>query len=200
MPYTPNQALLNPTVKLSEEELISLLKNKDEKAFNYLYDNYSGAIYGLILKVVFASEYAEEVIQDVFLKIWKNIDQYDASKGRLYTWMINIARNTALDFLKSKGYQNEQKNQSLHNFVHKDDPPILAGQVDETGIKRSDQIGMKNIIYSMKKEWQELIELAYFQGYTQTEIAEKLNIPIGTVKTRTRNALTELRKLLKDYE
>lgn len=191
---------MNPTVKFSEDELIALLKNKEEKAFNYLYDNYSGALYGLILKVVVASEYAEEVIQDVFLKIWKNIDQYDASKGRLYTWMINIARNTALDFLKSKGYQNEQKNQSIDNFVHKDDPPLLAGQVDETGIKRSDQIGMKNIIYSMKKEWQELIELAYFQGYSQTEIAAKLNIPIGTVKTRTRNALIELRKLLKDYE
>ena len=197
---TQHQTLLNQTIKRSEEELIALLKNKDEKAFNYLYDNYSGALYGLILKVVMASEYAEEVIQDVFVKIWKNIDQYDPSKGRLYTWMINIARNTALDYLKSKGYQNEQKNQSLSNFVHKDDPPILAGQVDETGIKRSDQIGMKNIIYSMKKEWQELIELAYFQGFTQTEIAEKLNIPIGTVKTRTRNALTELRKLLKDYQ
>lgn len=191
---------MHQTIKRSEEELIALLKNKDEKAFNYLYDNYSGALYGLILKIVAVSEYAEEVIQDVFVKIWKNTDQYDASKGRLYTWMINIARNTALDYLKSKGYQNEQKNHSLSNFVHKDDPPLLAGQVDETAIKRSDQIGMKNIINSMKREWQELIELAYFQGYTQTEIAEKLQIPIGTVKTRTRNALTELKKLLKDYQ
>ena len=191
---------MHQTIKRSEEELIALLKNKDEKAFNYLYDNYSGALYGLILKIVAVSEYAEEVIQDVFVKIWKNTDQYDASKGRLYTWMINIARNTALDYLKSKGYQNEQKNHSLSNFVHKDDAALLAGQVDETAIKRSDQIGMKNIINSMKREWQELIELAYFQGYTQTEIAEKLQIPIGTVKTRTRNALTELKKLLKDYQ
>lgn len=191
---------MNPGIKLSEDELIALLQHKDEKAFNYLYDNYSAAIYGLILRILVSKEYAEEVIQDAFLKIWKNIGQYDATKGRLYTWMINIARNTAIDYLKSKAYQNEQKNQSLSNFVHEDGSQFEQGHIDDIGMKRADLIGMKNIVYSLKKEWQELIDLAYFQGFTQTEIADKLSIPVGTVKTRTRNALLALKELLKDYQ
>ncbi|RQO32231.1 RNA polymerase subunit sigma-70 [Taibaiella sp. KBW10] len=191
---------MNPVIKLSEEELISLLQHKDEKAFNYLYDNYSGAIYGLILRIVISKEYAEEVIQDVFMKVWKNIGQYDVSKGRLYTWMINISRNTAIDYLKSKSYQNEQKNQSLSNFVNEDGSQFENSHIDDIGMKRADLIGMKSIVYSLKREWQELIELAYYQGFTQIEIADKLSIPIGTVKTRTRNALLALKELLKDYQ
>ena len=190
---------LNTLNKLSETELITLLQNKDEKSFNYLYDNYSGAIYGLILKIVYDTNYAEEVIQDVFVKIWKNIDQYDASKGRLYTWMINIARNTAIDYLKSKSYQNEQKNQSISNFVDKDEANSFSLRMDNSDESKTDLIGMNTIIDGLKPEWKELIQLAYFQGYTQVEISEMLDIPIGTVKTRTRNALLELKKLLKDY-
>ena len=183
----------------SEEQLIVLLKEKNENGFHYLYDHYSGAIYGLILRMVTSEEHAQEVIQDVFVKIWKYIDQYDASKGRFYTWMINISRNTAIDYLKSKGYQNEQKNQSISNFVSKDEARLSAG-MNNPADKDADLIGMNTIINGLKPEWRELIELAYFQGYSQSEIAEMLDIPIGTVKTRTRNALLELKGLLKDYQ
>lgn len=191
---------LNNLVQLSEDKLITLLKNKDEKAFNYLYDNYSGAIYGLILKIVKESDYADEVIQDVFVKIWKKIDQYDASKGRLYTWMINISRNTALDYVKSKGYRNEQKNQSLSNFVNEEETVSLAETMPNVSENNTDLIGMDSVINKLKPEWLKLIRLAYFQGYSQSEIAKKLAIPIGTVKTRTRSALQELKELLKDYQ
>lgn len=187
-------------VQFSEEELITLLQNKDEKAFNYLYDNYSGALYGLILKTVVESNFADEVIQDVFMKVWKNIGQYDASKGRLYTWMINIARNTAIDFLKSKAYQNEQKNQSLSNFVNREKTVNLSDRMANVSENNTDLIGMSAVINGLKPEWNELIQLAYFQGYSQSEIAERLDIPIGTVKTRTRNAMIELKKLLIDYQ
>lgn len=191
---------MNNIVQFSEEELITLLQNKDEKAFNYLYDNYSGALYGLILKTVVESNYADEVIQDVFMKVWKNIGQYDASKGRLYTWMINIARNTAIDFLKSKAYQNEQKNQSLSNFVNREETVNLSDRMANVSENNTDLIGMSAVINGLKSEWNELIQLAYFQGYSQSEIAERLDIPIGTVKTRTRNAMIELKKLLIDYQ
>lgn len=191
---------MNNIVQFSEEELITLLQNKDEKAFNYLYDNYSGALYGLILKTVVESNFADEVIQDVFMKVWKNIGQYDASKGRLYTWMINIARNTAIDFLKSKAYQNEQKNQSLSNFVNREETINLSDRMANVSENNTDLIGMSAVINGLKPEWNELIQLAYFQGYSQAEIAERLDIPIGTVKTRTRNAMIELKKLLIDYQ
>ena len=92
----------------SEEELIVLLQEKNETGFHYLYDHYSGALYGIILRIVQSKEYTEEVIQDVFVKIWNSIHQYDASKGRFYTWILNIARNTAIDYLKSKGVPVEK--------------------------------------------------------------------------------------------
>lgn len=191
---------MNNLVQFSESELITLLKDKDEKAFNYLYDNYSGALYGLILKIVLESNYADEVIQDSFMKIWKNIDQYDTSKGRLYTWMINISRNTAIDYVKSKGYQNQLKNQSITNFVNREETISLSDRLSNVSENNTDLIGMSSVINGLKPEWKELIDLAYYQGYTQIEIAEKLAIPIGTVKTRTRSAMLELKELLKDYQ
>lgn len=187
-------------IQISETELITLLKNKDEKAFNYLYNNYAGALYGFILKIVLESNYAEEVIQDVFLKIWKNIDRYDTTKGRLYTWMINISRNTAIDYIKSKAYQNEQKNHSISNFVNKEEKIQFSDTLKSIPETNSDLIGINVIIESLKPEWKELIKLAYFKGYSQSEISEFLNIPIGTVKTRMRSGLIKLKELLTDYQ
>ncbi len=177
----------------SEEELIVLLKEKNEAGFHYLYDHYSGALYGIILRIVQSKEYTEEVIQDVFVKIWNSIHQYDVSKGRFYTWMINIARNTAIDYLKSKGFQNELKNQSLPDFVYN---TAELSTVNNS----SDYIGFNNVLEGLEVDKQELINLAYYQGYTQHEISEKLKIPLGTVKTKMRNALMKLKDLLKDYQ
>ncbi len=177
----------------SEEELIVLLKGKNENGFHYLYDHYSGALYGVILRIVQSKEYTEEIIQDVFVKIWNSIHQYDASKGRFYTWMINIARNTAIDYLKSKGFQNELKNQPLPDFVYN------SAELSTTN-NTSDYIGFNNVLEGLEADKQELIDLAYYQGYTQNEISEKLKIPLGTVKTKMRNALMKLKDLLKDYQ
>lgn len=183
---------MNTSIKLSEEQLISLLLKKDEKGFNYLYDNYAAALFGVITRMVSSKEYADEIMQDVFVKIWKNIAQFDPEKGRLYTWMLNLARNTSIDYLRSKGFQNEQKNQSIPESVNDSEHYSIISDVDN--------IGVKNILLQLKPEWRELIDLAYYKGYTQQEIAERLDIPIGTIKTRTRNALIELKKLLKDHQ
>lgn len=185
---------LSPIHYLEEKTLISLLQNKDQRAFNYLYDNYAGALYGVIIRIVRSKTYADEVIQDVFVKIWNHVDTFDATKGRLYTWMINIARNVAIDCIKSKGVQNEQKNQSLPNIV--DDKEKHNFTIAED----VDFIGFKNVLNELKTDWKLLIEMAYFEGYTQQEIAVKLDIPIGTVKTRTRGALLELKRILKEYQ
>jgi RNA polymerase sigma-70 factor (ECF subfamily) len=101
-------------------------------------------LYGVILRIVQSKEYTEEIIQDVFVKIWNSIHQYDASKGRFYTWMINIARNTAIDYLKSKGFQNELKNQSLPDFVYN------TAELSTTN-NSSDYIGFNNVLESLEK-------------------------------------------------
>lgn len=167
-----------------------MLRARDESGFHYLYDHYSGALYGVVLRIVQSREYTEEIIQDVFVKIWNSMHLYDAAKGRFYTWMINIARNTAIDYLKSRSFQNDLKNQQLSDFVYQS-AAVSAAQP-------SDFIGFSKILESLDSEKQELIQLAYFQGYTHSEIAERLNMPLGTVKTKIRTALLKLREVLKD--
>jgi RNA polymerase sigma-70 factor (ECF subfamily) len=88
-----------------EHELVALLKAKDNQAFSYLYDNYAGALCGIVKQIVGDMELANDVMQEVFVSIWRKIDTYDASKGRLFTWMLNIARNAAIDKTRSKNYQ-----------------------------------------------------------------------------------------------
>ncbi len=188
-----NRKIFAIKTNYSEEQLIVLLKEKNENGFHHLYDNYSGALYGVILRIVQSKEYTEEIIQDVFVKIWNSIHQYDSVKGRFYTWMINIARNTAIDYLKSKGFQNELKNQPLPDFVYN------SAELSTTN-HSSDFIGFNHVLEKLEVDKQELIDLAYYQGYTQNEISEKLKIPLGTVKTKMRNALIKLKDLLKDYQ
>lgn len=186
---------LSPIQHLPEDTLIDLLKKRDRRAFNYLYDNYAGALYGTIFCIVIHKDYADEVIQDVFVKIWKHVDLFNQDKGRLYTWMINIARNASLDYLKSKGVQNEQKNQSFPDIVNNKESHIFASN-DQA--EKSDYIGFGSVLDKLKPEWKKLIEMAYYQGYSQQEIADQLDIPLGTVKTRVRSALIHLREILKE--
>lgn len=174
-------------MKHTEGELVILLKNKDKDAFSYLYDNYSAALYGVILRILSKdAEAAQDILQDVFLKIWNKIDLYDNSKGTLFTWMINISRNTAIDTLRNT------KRVSIHSI----NDYVTAIDKEHQLESKEDKIGLKEVIYKLKEEHKIMIELAYFSGYTQDEIAKHLNIPLGTVKTRTRAALLELRKVL----
>lgn len=174
----------------SESELVSLLKSRDSKAFSYLYDNYSASLYTIIAQLVDDIEIANDVLQEVFINIWRKIESYDPAKGRLFTWMLNIARNASIDTLRSRTYQNIRKNQSLQENNDWTD----AGKPDSVNV---DNIGLKRIVERLKKEHRVLIELAYFKGYTHEEIAQIEDIPLGTVKTRIRNALMQLREYLK---
>ena len=103
---------------MTQDELLVLIHKKDEKAFTYLYDMYSKSLFSVINVLVKNREEAEDVLQEVFVKIWKNIDSYNESKGRFYTWILNIARNTSIDKLRSKNFNDSQKNLSSDNFVH----------------------------------------------------------------------------------
>ncbi len=175
--------------KYSEEELIALLRNEDQNAFSYLYDNYAAALNGIIMRMVDDIQLAEDILQDAFLKIWNNFKQYDNSKGRLFTWMINITRNLTIDTLRSKGYKKQKK-------ISQDENSVTTYQDKNFTSERFDTIGLRKQLQYLKPDQKVIIDLAYFNGYTQEEISKEMDIPLGTVKTRMRSAIIELRKLL----
>ncbi len=174
----------------NEQELVAALRLRDDQAFSYLYDNYSGAIYSIIKQIIQDAELADDVMQEVFINIWRKIESYDPAKGRLFTWMLNIARNASIDTVRSKSFQNSQKNQELPSNVDIN----VSSQVV---MPDTDHIGLRKTLENLKNEHRILIELAYFKGYTHEEIAKIEGIPLGTVKTRIRNALLQLRQYLK---
>lgn len=181
---------MGATATYTESELVSLLKSRDNKAFSYLYDNYASALYTVICQIVGDLETGNDVMQDVFVNIWKRIDTYDASRGRLFTWMLNIARNASIDVVRSKSYQNSLKNLSIPDSGERE----IGGAASTLNV---DNIGFRKVVERLRKEHRVLIELAYFKGYTHEEIAEIEDIPLGTVKTRIRNALIQLREYLR---
>jgi RNA polymerase sigma factor (sigma-70 family) len=180
---------LKEKIKYHQDDLVVLIKNRDQKAFSYLYDNYSKALFGIIYAIIGDYEETEDLIQNTFIKIWNSFDHYDSSKGRLFTWMINIARNVAIDFKRSKN--NKNQNQNISNNVNE-----VTNLFTEDF--SSDTIGLVGVVEKLNSENVLLIQLAYYKGYTQQEISEELKIPIGTVKTKMRKALLILREQLKE--
>lgn len=169
-----------------EQELVAALRQKEEEAFSYLYDHYAGALYGIIKQIVTDLEVSNDVLQEAFVNIWRRIELYDETKGRLFTWMLNIARNAAIDKTRSKGFQQSLRQQPLA------DTESYQLQV-RPGI---DDFGLKKVLSKLKQEQRQLIDLSYYQGFTHDQIAKALDIPLGTVKTRIRSALMQLRALL----
>ncbi|HCW08087.1 MAG TPA: hypothetical protein DGG95_12065 [Cytophagales bacterium] len=166
------------------------MKQKEQSALDYLYDHYAGALYGVVLRVIKDEDIAQEVLQDAFLKIWEKIDSYDSSKGKLFTWMLNVTRNLAIDRTRSKEMSKARKTDDLAISVNRvDRQEYLEIQIES--------IGLKEILNRLSDEQRFVIEHLYLKGFTQSELAEEFNIPLGTVKTRTRLALNELRKILK---
>ena len=170
----------------TQSNLIELLQRGDNEGYEQLYDNYSPMLFGIICRIVGETEDAENLLQDCFIKIWRNIEQYDATKGRFATWLINIARNTAIDFTRSKIYSQRLKNQTVDNLV--------SYEQHLSTTPHTDTIGLRQIVNALTPQCREIIEWMYFEGYTQQEISETFNIPLGTVKTRARMGLVALRE------
>lgn len=171
------------------DELILKMQHGDHSAFSEIYKNYSKAIQGVIIPIVRDPEIAEEVLQDVFVKVWHNSSSYNIKKGRFYTWLLNIARNAAIDKTRSKAFKNASKNLTTENFVD-----ILKGHDDLN--KSTDSIGLSKFIEALKPMCIEIIDLIYFKGFTQKETSEALETPIGTIKTRIRNCIGTLRTMM----
>ncbi|QJB40372.1 sigma-70 family RNA polymerase sigma factor [Chitinophaga oryzae] len=157
-------------------------------AFDSLYDQYSGALFKAILDKVSDQQIAEDVLQETALKVWKSMGQYDAEKGRLYTWLHRIAVNTALDSIRQKNKKKNRKNKKENEPLSIENVLVMPEIKDEMGIRK--------MVSSLDEKHRAPIELFYFQGYTQEAIAKKLNIPLGTIKSRLRSALKKLSKVL----
>ena len=174
---------------IEEPHLIELLKGKQQVALSYLYDHYSPALYGIVHRIVGQDDVAEEVLQDAFVKIWDKIATYDADKGRLFTWMLNITRNLAIDKLRSKEFTYSTKTDRLDNIVSSASPTLYVEQ-------QMKDHGLINLLHTLSPEQQMIVDLIYFKGYTHSEVADEFDMPLGTVKTRLRAAIIKLRKLL----
>ncbi|AXT60293.1 sigma-70 family RNA polymerase sigma factor [Aquimarina sp. AD10] len=169
--------------------LIIALQNKDQNAFKSIYDMYSENVYGIINTILKDDTLSEEVLQDVFIKIWNKAPLYSEKKGRFFTWILNIARNAAIDKTRSKSYKNTTQNLTVDSFVD-----ILE---DKTNfVSKIDSIGIKKYIQSLEPICKKVIDLLFFKGFTQKETAEELDIPLGTVKTRNRICIDKLKKTL----
>ena len=175
------------TTAYTEENLVALLKQGSRDAFNYLYENYSAVLFGIIRRVINDESTAQDVLQDVFVKIWNNIAQYDASKGRIYTWMMNIARNAAIDKLRSKG-------EIMKGKIHTGEDVVFNVQDSKGTEQLTDAIGLRKMVGDLKPEYETIVDLAYYKGFTLDEISKTLDVPLGTVKTRMRAAMQLLRQ------
>ena len=181
----------------SDEGLVALLGRRDVRALEVLYDRYGDYVYSVSLRVVGDAQLAEDVAQEVFLRLWRRPDLFDAKRGRFVTWLLSIARNRAIDERRSRG----------RRFRHETPPGVASEELlanvpaDDPGdsaVLSDDRVVVQRALSSLPPEQRLAIELAYFGGYTQQEIAVGLHQPLGTVKTRIRLGLQKLRTVLID--
>lgn len=181
-----------------EIELMRQIKSRDESALEELYELYKRLLFGMIFSIVKKREEAEDVLQEVFVKIWNKADSFDENRGNVYSWIVTLARNKAIDRLRSKAYKTQQKaSVSIHE-------PLFTLEGDkadplETTIFSDRAELVKKALNEIPESQKEVIKIAYFRGLTQSEIADQLDIPLGTVKTRTRQGMIKLKSILAEY-
>jgi len=169
-----------------ESRLISDLKERNNISFRRLYISYSSSLLGIILRVVPSREVAEDILQDTFVKIWRSLDQYDPGKARLFTWMATMARNSAIDYKRGKSFAKSILNEDIDSVFTQVD---RYHHVNE----RTDTIGIRDLMHTLPDSQKQVLNLVYFHGYTQAEVSDELQMPLGTVKSKIRLAVKALR-------
>ena len=181
---------------IDTQTLVEMIIDKNEKGFLILYERYSGVLYGVLLKFVIRTEIADDLLQDTFVKIWRNINNFDPAKGTLYTWMLRIARNQAIDFLRSSSHLQQLRQVNID---------VCLSQVDQTNrtytnLAEVDFNDFKcKVLPYLDQKQAEVIDMIFFYGWTQKQTATKLKIPLGTVKTRARKGLGIIKILYAEY-
>ncbi|MFK5971908.1 MAG: RNA polymerase sigma factor [Flavobacteriaceae bacterium] len=170
---------------LLEKHIVELLQERNEKAISLLYEHYGNTLYGVAYKVVRDSELAQDVLQESFIKIWKKSDSYDSTKAKLFTWLFRITRNTAIDKLRSVNTKTDKEIQ------------MDVSDVYNLGVEsiRPEFIDVKDNLGKIEDKYQIVLEALFFQGMTQQEASDELNIPLGTIKSRLKIGLRELKKI-----
>jgi RNA polymerase sigma-70 factor (ECF subfamily) len=170
-------------VKKNLRHIIQLLQNKDQRGMESLYDLYSGPIFGVISRIVEDKDLANDALQDTFVKIWKNFDKYDESRAHLFTWMYRIARNTALDYQKEIVKYRSSEIQNAEN------------NVSYSSKMNIESLDVEPQINNLPEKYRSVIYALFFKGYSQREWAKESGLPLGTIKTRLRIGLRELRSI-----
>ncbi len=168
-----------------EKEIVSLLEKADKKAITLLYDNYADALYGVIKKIIIDDETAQDVLQESFIKIWRYSKKYDSTKAKLFTWLYRIAYNTAIDKIRSLKNKTGNEVQIETSSVYK----ISTNTLNE------DVLDIKKHLKSLDEKYQIVLHALFFEGMTQQEASEELDMPLGTVKSRLKIGLRELKKI-----
>jgi RNA polymerase sigma-70 factor (ECF subfamily) len=186
-------AALTPTDSLEvspDATLVNRLLRKDVAAFEQLYNRHSRIVYSLVLRILQQAGTAEEVVQDVFLQLWRNAARYDVTRGPFVPWLLTLARNRALDHLRLKSERQRRREDQTEELPSVTVAPEYEKQLDEK--RRAERV--RALLGVLSPQQRRAIELAYFQGLSHTEIAEALNEPLGTVKSWIRNGLLRLKE------
>ncbi len=193
------QVINAPSMAISQKQgknaetaiLVQMIKSKSERGFNTFYRNYHRALYGVLFKYVRRTEIADELLQDTFVKIWKHIDGFDPSRGSLYTWMLNVAQNLAIDYLRSAAHRKQSLNVDLDlaslSKNYKSKITLNASEVEFNDFK--------NKALELDAKYAEVIDMIFFYGWSHEQTAQLLKLPLGTVKTRARKGLGLLKIL-----
>ena len=169
-----------------DQQIYSLICTRNERGLSLLYQNYSESLYGIAVRILNSHSFAEDAIQKSFLKIWNNIEQYDANKSTLFTWMARIVKNTAIDIRRLKSFQAEEKSETFDTNVHNSEKVFID----------TDGIDTKRIIADLDEKYAFVLEHLYLKGYSQSELAKEFDIPIGTIKSRVKKGIQILRTRL----
>lgn len=180
--------LMAVQIRADDSGLVARMQRRDPQALAELYDRYGGVTYSLILRVVRDTGIAEDLVQETFLRVWNRVSGFDAQKGSIGPWLLAVARNRAIDYLRSAG----GRERNAVEYEETDHPSLYCDM--EKDILASDKARkVKSAIDKLPANYRQVIELAYFEGLSQTEMAERMGQPLGTVKTWVRTALKNLR-------
>jgi RNA polymerase sigma-70 factor, ECF subfamily len=183
---TPEQA------KASDVELLRAIAGGDEGALAALYDRYRVILFGLLLRILHSRAEAEDCLQDIFLQAWRRASDFDEARGRPFTWLVTLARSRAIDRLRALSSRDRTAQDAARDVREETSDAV------KDAIRSEQSAVVRGALATLSPEQRRVLEMAYFEGLTQTEIAARLGLPLGTVKTRTRSGMNKLRELLRD--
>lgn len=199
MAMTANPETQSTMAEFSDAEVIALIAARDSRALEVLYDRYSRIVYSFSLRIVADPQLAEEILQEVFFRVWQQGAGFQSTRGSLITWLLSITHNLSIDEVRKRNRRPKRANS--------EDPELVLSSIADEGMSIEDEVWISGVrtaiaaaLLQLPKEQADVIELAYFRGLTQREIAETLKQPLGTVKTRMRLGLQKLREQLGDSE